>query len=409
MDKNIFVSLDLGTTKTACVISHVDSKGRLNVLGVGVCPSTGLKRGMIINIEKTVKAIQSAVAKAKQIAGVEVESVIVSIAGDVIQSISSNGIIAISPKGRDIKKVDIIKAIDAAQIVPLPIDREILHVIPQEFIVDDHRRISNPIGMTGVRLEAQVKICTGAVASVQNINNCVTKAGYNVTDLVLDPLASSCSVLEKDERELGILLIDIGGGVTDFVVHCDDSFRYASIIGTSGNDITKEIAGTFRISVEKAEDFKIKYGCAYSPLVKKNEYIPIPRVGGRKEEKVLRSELSTVIESRVKEIFSLIAQEIKKNQFTELIQAGVVLTGGGAMMEGVVELGKEIFKMPVRLGSPSGFGGLVEAAQSPALATSTGLCLYSMSNNKNQWGKEVYGIDKFKKIVSKMKSWISQI
>lgn len=410
MDKNIFVSLDLGTTKVASIISHLDSKGRLNVLGVGVHPSTGLKKGVVVNIEKTVNSIRKAVEEAKQMAGVDVDPLWVGIAGDHIRTISSNGIIPISHKGREIKEIDVIRAIDAAQSVSIPMNREILHVIPQEFIVDDRRGINDPKGMFGVRLEARVQICTGAVSSAQNIYKSVNKAGYKVKELVLNPIASSCAVLGKDERELGVVLVDIGGGATDIVIYSDYSFRHASVIGLGGNDVTKDIARKIRVSIDKAEELKVKYGCAFSPLVKKDEYVSIPRVGGRKDEKISRSKLSSIIEPRLRETLSLALQELRENHFIEMLGAGVVLTGGGALMEGCVELAGEMFKMPVRIGTPSGFGGLVEAAESPALATCIGLCMYGVANKKEKRREIVYSADdNFRKIVGKMKSWISHL
>jgi cell division protein FtsA len=408
MDESIITSLDIGTTKITCIISHLDSKGRLNVLGVGVSPSTGLKKGVVINIEKTVNSIRKAVEEAKRLAGVDVDSVWVGITGDHIQSVRSNGIIPISHKGREIKEIDIIRAIDVAQAISIPMDREILHVIPQEFIVDDRRGINDPKGMFGVRLEARVHICTGAVTGAQNIYKSVNKAGYKVKDLVLDPLASSYAVLGKDERELGVALIDIGGGTTDLVVYSDNSFRYTAVIGLGGNDVTRDIAGKIRISNDKAEELKRQYGCAYSPLVHKGEYVSIPRVGGRKEEKISRLKLSSITEPRLKEILSLAVQEIRKNHFIEMLGAGVVLTGGGALMEGCVELAGEVFKMPARIGTPSGFGGLVEAADTPAFATGIGLCMYGVASKKDKRRELLFGADdNLKKIVSKMKSWIS--
>ncbi|MDO5575452.1 MAG: cell division protein FtsA [Fibrobacter sp.] len=407
MDENVFVGLDIGTTKIACIISVLDSDGELKIVGVGVSPSDGLRKGVVVNIDKTVKSIQKAVTEAEVMAGFDVDAVWVGIAGDHIRAISSKGVVAISRDDKEITEMDVIRAIDAAKAVSIPMDREILHVIPQEFIVDDQKGIKDPIGMCGVRLETQVQIITGAVTSAQNIYKCVDKAGLKVIDLVLEPLASSYSVLEKDEKELGVALIDMGGGTTDIAIYFDESIRHTAVVGLGGQNVTSDIAIGMRTPVDRAEEIKKTYGCACASLVKGDEYIGVPGVGGREQREVSRSVLASIIEPRLEEILSLTFREIKKTEYADMLGAGVVLTGGGALMDGIQELAEKVFEIPVKLGEPSGFGGLTEAARSPIHSTGIGLCMYGLENFKKHSGKKSSGDDdNFKRIFSKMKNWI---
>jgi cell division protein FtsA len=409
MDDNVFVGLDIGTTKIACIISEQDANGELKIVGVGVSPSDGLRKGVVVNIDKTVRSIQKAVEEAELMAGVDVDAVWVGIAGDHIRAINSRGVVAISRENNEISELDVIRAIDAAKAVSIPMDREILHVIPQEFVVDDQKGIKDPIGMCGVRLETQVHIITGAVTSAQNIYKSVDKAGLKVIDLVLEPLASCYAVLEKDEKELGVALVDMGGGTTDIAIYFDESIRHTAVVGLGGKNVTSDIAIGIRTPIERAEEIKKQYGCAYSPLVKGTEYISVPGVGGREQREVSKAVLSSIIEPRLEEILSLALREIKRTEYADMLGAGVVLTGGGSLMDGIQELSEKVFEMPVKLGIPTGFGGLTEAAKSPVHATGVGLCMYGMEQMKNRKGKKIIsGDDNFKRILDRMKSWVKE-
>jgi len=409
MDENVFVGLDIGTTKIACIISEVDVSGELKIVGVGVHPSDGLRKGVVVNIEKTVRSIQKAVEEAELMAGVDVDNVYVGIAGDHIRAINSKGVVAISREDHEITDLDVVRAIDAAKAVSIPMDREILHVIPQEFVVDDQKGIKEPIGMSGVRLETQVHIITGAVTSAQNIYKSVDKAGLKINDLVLEPLASCISVLEPDEKELGVALIDIGGGTTDIAIYFDDSIRHTAVIGLGGKNVTSDIAIGIRTPIERAEEIKRKYGCSFAPLVSADDYISVPGVGGREQREVSRAVLASIIEPRMEEILSLALREIKRTEYADMLGAGIVLTGGGSLMEGIDELAEKVFESPVKLGTPSGFGGLKEAAQSPVHATGIGLCMYGrQESEKGRGPAKAAGNDNFKKIFDRMKSWVKE-
>jgi cell division protein FtsA len=409
MSNNVFVGLDIGTTKIACIISEVDTNGEMKIIGVGVSPSDGLRKGVVVNIDKTVRSVQRAVEEAELMAGIDVTEVYVGIAGDHIRAINSRGVIATKGENNEITKQDVARAVDNAQAISIPMDREILHVIAQEYIVDDQKGIKDPVGMCGVRLETQVHIITGAVTSAQNIYKSVDKAGLKVTDLVLEPLASSYAVLEDDEKELGVALIEMGGGTTDIAIYSEESIRHTAVVGLGGEYVTKDIAIGIRTPIDKAEEIKKQFGCAFSPLVKSNEYVNVPGVGGREQREVSRAVLSSIIEPRVEEILSLALREIKRTEFAEMLGAGIVITGGGALMEGMQELSERIFEMPVKIGIPSGFGGLTEAARSPIHATGVGLCKYAIeSSTKGKEKKSFAGDDAFKKIFDKMKGWIKE-
>jgi cell division protein FtsA len=408
MEDNIIVGLDIGTTKIACIISELDKNGELKIIGVGVSPSHGLRKGVVVNIDKTVHSIQKAVEEAELMAGVDVDSVWVGIAGDHIRAINSKGVVATSGENNEITELDVVRAIDAAKAVSIPMDREILHVIPQEYIVDDQKGIKDPIGMCGVRLETQVHIITGAVTSAQNIYKSVDKAGLKVIDLVLEPLASSYAVLEDDERELGVALADMGGGTTDIAIYSENSIRHTAVIGLGGEYVTKDIAIGIRTPIEKAEEIKRAFGCAFSPLVHSNEYVSVPGVGGREQREVSRAVLSSIIEPRVEEILSLTLREIKRTEYADMLGAGIVLTGGASLMEGMQELAEKVFEMPVKLGRPKGFGGLVEAASSPAHASGVGLCLYGAEQLKKGKVKKSVSEDSFKRVFDRMKGWMKE-
>jgi cell division protein FtsA len=366
---------------------------------MGTSRSEGLKRGVVINLEKTVESITKALEDAELMAGVKVNSVFAGIAGDHIRSINSRGVIALSGSGSEISSRDVERVINAARAVALPMDREIIHVLPQEYTVDDQSGIKDPIGMSGVRLEAEVHIVTGAVTSAQNIYRSVKKAGLEVCDLVLQPLASSYALLSPEEEELGVVLIDLGGGTTDIAIFHDGSIRHTAVIGLGGNNVTNDIAIGLRTPVEQAEEIKKSYGCALSGLVDSDEMIKVPGVGGREPKEISRGVLAAIIEPRAEEIFSLVLREIKKTNYSDLLVAGVVLTGGGSLMEGIIELAEQIFDMPAKKGIPQGFSGLVDLVSTPIHSTGVGLILYGLEQLKD--GKSKGG--------SKEKGWFRRM
>jgi len=402
----MFVGLDIGTTKIACIITELGENGQLKVIGVGISPSDGLRKGAVVDIARTVSSIKKAVEEAELMAGVDVDAVWVGIAGNHIKDLNSSGAVAID---KEITREDMERAIASAKAVNIPKDREILHIIPQEFIVDDQKGIKNPLGMCGVRLETKIHIITGAIASAQNIMKCVQDAGLKVIDLVLEPLASSYAVLEKDEKDLGVALVDIGGGTTDVAIYFDDSIRHSAVITFGGSNITKDIAMGVNTPVEKAEEIKKAKGCAYLPLLRGSEFVTVPRLGGHDDREVSREFLVNIIEPRVEEILSHVLREIKRTEYADMLGAGVVLTGGGSLMEGVRDKAESIFQMPVKLGVPSRFGGLTEAARSPAHATGIGLCMYAAEMcGSEKKGKKSGGGNGYHSAIDKMISWAKE-
>ncbi|HEY6865942.1 MAG TPA: cell division protein FtsA [Candidatus Eisenbacteria bacterium] len=379
-----FVGLDIGTTKISCIIAdgngtegNGDGAHGLRVVGVGNAPSEGLRRGVVVDLEKTVASIQRAVDEAERMAGVSVKGVHAGIAGDHIRSINSRGVIAVSRKDNEIGAADVGRVIEAAKAIAIPMDREIIHVIPQEFIVDDQDGIKDPVGMSGVRLEAEVHIITGAVTSAKNICRAIQRAGLKVYDLVLEPLASSHAVLGPDERDLGVALLDIGGGTTDVAVFFDGSIRHTAIVPFGGSNVTNDIAIGLRTPIDKAEAIKIQHGAALAALVPAGDVVTVNGVGGRTDRQIARHVLASMIEPRMEEIFALANKEVKKNHFAELLGGGVVLTGGTSLMPGVVELAEQVFEMPVRLGAPQGLGGLSANVADPRFSTGVGLVLHA--------------------------------
>ncbi|MBN2092379.1 cell division protein FtsA [candidate division KSB1 bacterium] len=402
----IVAALDIGTTKIGVIIAEAyEDDPNPKIIGVGNSPSHGLKKGVVVNIEKTVQSINEAVEQAENMAGVEIDSVVVGIAGDHIRSINGRGVVAVSGPDNEITENDIRRVIDAAKAVVLPIDREIIHILPQEFIVDEQRGIPDPLGMSGVRLEAEVHIVTGAVTSAQNIYRCVNRAGLNVLDLVLQPLASSYSVLSDDEKELGVAVLDLGGGTTDIAMFFEGCIRHTGIVALGGGAVTNDLALCLRTPVDQAELVKIRSGAALHSVIDSNETVDIPGVGGRAARKVSRGLLVDIIQPRMEEIFTLAANEMKKSEFANLMTAGVVLTGGGSLLKGLNELAEEVFDMPVKLGFPTGFSGLVDLAKSPIYATAIGLILHYL-NKQDEYSM----LDDIKKddfgIIDRMKSWL---
>ena len=370
-----FVGLDIGTTKISCIIADQNASGELRVVGVGNAPSEGLRRGVVVDLEKTVNSITRAVDEAERMAGVEVKGVHAGIAGDHIRSINSRGVIAVSRKENEIAAADIERVVEAAKAIAIPMDREIIHVIPQEFIVDDQDGIKDPVGMSGVRLEAEVHIITGAVTSAKNICRAIQRSDLKVYDLVLAPLASATAVLDDDERDLGVVLLDIGGGTTDVAVFHEGSIRHTAIIPFGGANVTSDIAIGLRTPIDKAEALKIQHGCALASLVSADEKLGGSGVGGRADREISRHVLASMIEPRMEEIFALANKEVRKNHFAELLGGGVVLTGGTSLLPGIAELAEQVFEMPVRLGVPRGLGGLSANVADPRFSTGVGLVL----------------------------------
>ena len=376
-----YVGLDIGTTKISAIIAEMDPETRdIKIVGVGLSPSEGLRRGVVVNLEKTVASIARAVEEAERMAGVQVKGVFAGIAGDHIRSINSRGVIAVSRRDNEISQADVDRVVDAAKAVAIPMDREIIHVIPQEFIVDDQDGIKDPIGMSGVRLEAEVHIITGAVTSAKNICKSITRAGLKVHDLVLEPLASSHAVLGPDERDLGVVLLDMGGGTTDVAVFYEGSIRHTAIVPLGGASVTNDIAIGMRTPIDQAEKIKIEHGCALASMVGPLEKLVVTGVGGRGDKEIPRAQLASMIEPRMEEIFALSNREVKKNHFADLLGAGVVLTGGTSLPPGAVELAEQIFEMPVRRGVPSGLSGLMENVRDPRYSTGVGLILHAVQN-----------------------------
>ena len=366
----------MGTTKICAVIAEANAAGSIDVVGVGAAPSRGLRKGVVVNIDSTVEAIRQAVGEAEQMAGVEVSGVYAGVAGGHIRGVNSRGVVAVGNKDREVAAVDVQRAIDAARAINLPQDREIIHVLPQTFVVDEQDGIREPIGMTGVRLEVEVHIVTGAITSVQNVVRSVNRAGLAVHDIVLEPFASAEAVLYPDEREPGVVLVDIGGGTADVGLFRDGAIWHTAILPVGGDHITNDIAVGLRTPAAEAEDLKRRYGCALTTLISGKETIDVPSVGGRKPRSLSRQILSEIIQPRVEEIFTLVARELTKAGFQDAATAGVVITGGTSIMEGIPELAEAVFDLPVRRGLPETVGGLADVVKSPIYATGVGLALY---------------------------------
>ena len=382
---NIIVGLDIGTTKTCAVVGELTDQG-IDIIGIGSSPSEGLRRGVVVNIDSTVEAIKKAVEEAEKISGNQIRSVYVGIAGGHIKGQNSLGIIAV--KGREVDEEDVQRAVEASKAIAIPLDREILHTLPQSYIVDDQDGIRDPIGMSGVRLEAKVHIVTGASASIQNIAKSVSRVGLDIEEIVLEQLASSEAVLSSDEKDLGVAMLDIGGGTTDIAVFSEGSIKHTAVLPVGGNYVTSDIATGLRTPAGEAEKLKIKYGCAYSPLIPKDEAIEVPSVGGREPREVSRQILGRIIEPRMEEILSLAQKEIVRSGYEELMAAGVVLTGGTSIMEGAPELAEQVFNLPVRRGQPTGIGGLTDIVNSPMYATGVGLVLYGIKHVSRDYKRD---------------------
>ncbi len=409
------VGLDIGTTKVCAIIGEVGENGVIDIIGVGQAPSDGLRKGVVVNLESTVKSITKAIEEAELMSGTEVSSVYVGIAGGHIKGINSRGVVAITRPDHEITQSDVDRVIDAARAVSIPMDREVIHVLAQEFIVDDQDGIKDPVGMSGVRLEAEVHIVTGAVTSAQNIVRSVNRAGFEVDDIVLEPLASSFAVLTEDEKELGVVLVDIGGGTTDMALFVEGAIWQTEVLAIGGGNVTRDISVGLRTPINEAEQIKLRYGCALTDLVKPDEMIEVPTVGGRKSKSLPRPVLVEIIQPRMEEIFLLLSREIKKTGYEDLVAGGVVLTGGAAAMEGVQELAERILDLPVRIGSPKGISGLVDVVNSPVFSTGVGLVFYGAKNvvaegpARGGRGNIISGGgDLFRGITNRMKDWFGE-
>ncbi|MEN0037028.1 MAG: cell division protein FtsA [Cellvibrio sp.] len=379
-DNKMIVGLDIGTSKVVAIVGAITPEGQLEIVGIGSHRSNGLKKGVVVNIESTVLSIQRAVEEAELMAGCQIHSVYAGIAGSHIRSLNSHGIVAI--RDREVFSQDLERVIDAAQAVAIPADQKILHILPQEFLIDDQDGVKEPLGMSGVRLEAKVHLVTCAVNAAQNIEKCIRRCGLEVEDIILEQLASSYSVLTDDEKELGVCVVDIGGGTTDIAIFKDGAIRHTGVIPIAGDQVTNDIAMALRTPTPNAEEIKIKYACALAKLTSPDETIKVPSVGDRQPRDLSRQALAEVVEPRYDELFTLIQAELRRSGYEDLIAAGIVLTGGTSKMEGVIELAEEIFHMPVRLGAPQNIRGLSDIVNNPIYSTGVGLLIYAMKQQQ---------------------------
>lgn len=402
-DNNLIVGLDIGTSKVVAIVGEVNSSGDLEIIGIGSHRSTGLKKGVVVNIESTVQSIQRAIEEAELMAGCEIHSVYAGIAGSHISSMNSHGIVAI--KDREVMSHDVERVIDAAQAVAIPADQQILHILPQEYLIDSQEGVKEPMGMSGVRLEAKVHLITCAVNSAQNIEKCIKRCGLEVEDIILEQLASSYSVLTDDERELGVCLVDIGGGTTDIAIFTEGSIRHTGVIPIAGDQVTNDIAMALRTPTMHAEEIKIKYACALAKLTGVDETIQVPSVGDRDARSLSRQALAEVVEPRYDELFTLIQAELRRSGYEDLVAAGIVLTGGTSKMEGVIELAEEIFHMPVRLGWPQNVRGLSDIVANPIYATGVGLLHYGIKQQGQGAKTSIQHRDSGDSFFNKIKRW----
>jgi cell division protein FtsA len=402
-DKRMIVGLDIGTSKVVSIVGEIGIDGDIEVVGIGSHPSKGMKKGVVVNIESTVQSIQRAVEEAELMAGCQIHSVFVGIAGSHIRSLNSHGIVAI--RDREVYAADLERVIDAAQAVAIPADQKVLHILPQEYVIDNQEGIKEPMGMSGVRLEAKVHLVTCAVNAAQNIEKCIRRCGLDVEEIILEQLASSYSVLTDDERELGVCLVDIGGGTTDIAIFTEGSIRHTGVIPIAGDQVTNDIAMALRTPTQYAEEIKIKYACALTQLAGADETIKVPSVGDRPPRDLSRQSLAEVVEPRYDELFTLVQAELRRSGFEDLVPAGIVLTGGTSKMEGVVELAEEIFHMPVRVGYPQGVQGLTDIVRNPIYATGVGLLQYGLQHADDA-SPSAKGSGNGESWFSRLKAWI---
>lgn len=399
--KNLIVGLDIGTSKIVCIVAEINEEGWLEIIGMGTSPSRGLRRGVVVNIEATVNAIQRALEEAELMADCKIRDVYTGIAGSHIKSFNSHGMFAI--KDKEISQMDVDRVVETARAVNIPTDQQVLHTIPQEFIVDGQEDVRDPLGMSAVRLEVKVHIVTGAVSAAQNIIKCVRRCGLEVNDLVLQPLASAMAVLTEDEKELGVCLVDIGGGTTDIAVFTNGAIRHTAVIPVAGDQVNNDIAVALRTPPKEAEDIKVRFGCALRQLSNARDMIEVPGIGDRPPRTLSRQTLAEFIEPRMEELYSLVQAELRRSGFEELLSSGIVITGGSAGMQGMVELGEEVFHMPVRMGWPRYEGGLADVMHNPRYATCMGLLLAGLEA-RGRDAPKLSG-NNLKDILERMKSW----
>ena len=397
----MIVGLDIGTSKVVALVGEVADDGTLEIVGIGTHPSRGLKKGVVVNIESTVQSIQRAIEEAQLMAGCRIHSAFVGVAGNHIRSLNSHGIVAI--RDREVSSADLERVLDAAQAVAIPADQRVLHTLPQDYVIDNQEGVREPLGMSGVRLEAKVHVVTCAVNAAQNIVKCVQRCGLAVEDVVLEQLASSYAVLADDEKELGVCLVDVGGGTTDIAVFSGGAIRHTAVIPIAGDQVTNDIAVSLRTPTHHAEEIKMKFACALSQLANTDETIEVPSVGDRPPRRLARQTLAEVVEPRYEELFALIREELRRSGFEEVIAAGVVLTGGSSKMEGAVELAEEVFHMPVRLGIPQHITGLVDVVSNPIHSTGVGLLLYGRENYVR--GRRGEPLGQVRGVLDRMKAW----
>ena len=401
-NKNLLVGLDIGTSKVAAIVAQISADGRLEVIGMGSAPSRGLKKGMVVNIDSTVNAIQRALEEAELMASCKIREVYTGIAGNHIRSFNSHGMVAI--KDREVCQSDVDRVVETARAIPIPTDQQILHVLNQEFVIDGQEDVREPLGMSGIRLEVKVHIVTGAVSAAQNIMKCVRRCGLEVKDLVLQPLASAMAVLAEDEKDLGVCLVDIGGGTTDIAVFTQGAIRHTAVIPIAGDQITNDIAMALRTPTKEAEEIKRRFGCALRELADSQEMVEVPGVGERAARKLSRQTLAEVIEPRVEELYTLVQAELRRSGFEELLSSGIVITGGSAAMQGMVELGEEVFHMPVRMGLPNYRGSLAEMIRNPRYSTGIGLLMAGMQSQQREHIAHLQN-GSFKQTVDRMRKW----
>ncbi|AJD47389.1 cell division protein FtsA [Isoalcanivorax pacificus W11-5] len=399
----MIVGLDIGTSKVVAIVGQVNAEGAMEIIGIGSQPSRGMKKGVVVDIEATVRSIQRAVEEAELMAGCQIHSVYAGIAGSHVRSLNSHGIVAI--RDREVLHADIDRVIDAAQAVAIPADQKTLHVLPQEYVVDNQEGVREPVGMSGVRLEAKVHLVTCAVNAAQNIEKCVRRCGLEVEDMILEQLASAYAVLTEDERELGVCMVDIGGGTTDIAIFTEGAIRHTANIPIAGDQVTNDIAMALRTPKQYAEEIKMKYACALTQLAGADETIKVPSVGDRPPRTLSRQNLAEVVEPRYDELFTLIQAELRRSGFEDLIPGGIVLTGGSSKIEGAAELAEEIFHMPVRLGMPQGVAGLTDVVRNPIYATAVGLLLYGQRMEQEGRGGRRETSSNGTDWLEKVKSW----
>ena len=403
-NRNLIVGLDIGTSKIVAIVAEVIPEGGFEVIGLGSHPSRGLKKGVVANIETTVNAIQRALEEAELMADCKIHEVYTGIAGSHIKGFNSDGMVPI--KDKEVTEKDVERVMEAAKAVNIPADQQILHILNQEFIIDGQEDVREPVGMSGIRLEVKVHIVTGAVSAAQNIVKCVHRCGLEVRDLILQPLASAMAVLSEDEKDLGVCLVDIGGGTTDIAVFTHGAIRHTAVIPIAGDQITNDIAMALRTPTREAEDIKCRYGCALSQLADAAQSLEVAGVDDRPSRKLSRRALSDVIQPRVEELYELIQNELRRAGFEEVLSSGIVLTGGASVMPGMVELGEEIFHMPVRLGNPKYTGSLADVVQSPRFSTAFGLLLEAQAQRKR--GQKIKEKQGMKDVFEGMRSWFAK-